>query len=414
MPTQLFSDDQKPQGFTLRKQEPQPDAQVIVQQPVAQITYPVMPSMPGADVVQSQPSNGNAVSVLKGKLAKYQPNEIQQINSMKGALVSRDMNAIAQFGSSAGDVVNRLADTVLDNTKATALDDVGIKVNAIMLKARELDVGQLGKVNNPGFLAKILPWMRVTKEKFMVNYESIKTQIDKYVAEIQSSSQGMQQSVRILEGMGQNCVTYFNQLEYLVAAGQSQLIELYEEIDNKKVQFSLTSSPDQMEYQAFQQLQNYADTLDKKISDLERIQQVVYMQIPQIQLMIKNSVDIQNQFQNIISATIPIWKQQFTLALALDQQKRATELIKSTNDYTNEMLKKNADLLRATSVAVATEGQRGVVDVDTLQHVHAQTIGAIDDVMALYKKGREDRQNISQSIGKMREDFKKSLSGKIA
>jgi uncharacterized protein YaaN involved in tellurite resistance len=397
-----------------------PNAQQPIQQsslqPVAQpIATPQFGQMPSLAIdAPAQDSNAVAIADRRDKLAKFKPDELQQIHNMKNALASRDMNALTSYGSNAGDVVNRLADTVLENTKATALDDVGTKVNAIMLKARELDVGQIGKVNNPGFLGKILPWLRVTKEKIIVNYESIATQIDKYVAEIKSSSQGMQQSVRILEGMGQSCVTYFNQLEYLIAAGHSQMIDLYQEIDQKKVQFSLTSSPDQLEYQAFQQLQNYTDTLDKKISDLERIQQVVYMQIPQIHLMIKNSVDIQNQFQNIISATIPIWKQQFTLSLVLDQQKRGAEIIKETNDFTNDILKKNADLLRATSVDVATQGQRGVVDFDTLKHVHEQTIGAMNDVTALYKKGREDRQKISQDISAMREDFKKSLNGKIA
>ena len=421
---------QQPQYAQPQQQQPQyaqPQQPQYAQQPQqpqydqfnpANAQMPVDSTLFSAPMVSTQPDINAMVTnsnTLQNKISRLNGSERQQMEALKNALIVNDYGGISQFGSQASEVVNKLADGVLSTTRANALDMVGDKVNDILCKAKELDVGQLGKAQNPGFIQRFVPWLKVTKEKFMQSFDTVSGQIEKYVKEINDASKGVDNSIQLLENMGKQSVIYYNQLDLLILAGKGKSVEIYDDVDRKKAYYASIppDSVNPLELQEFQKLQNYADTLDKRISDLERIQQVIYMQVPQIQIMIKNSVDMKNQFQTIINSTIPLWKQQFIQALVVNQQKRGAEVIKTANDFTNELLRQNADNLNTASIAIATEGQRGIIDVETLQHVQAKTINTIETVLDLYKKGRETRSQVSDGIGKMRADFQKTLQGKI-
>jgi uncharacterized protein YaaN involved in tellurite resistance len=139
------------------------------------------------------------------------------------------------------------------------------------------------------------------------------------------------------------------------------------------------------------------------------MQQVAYLQIPQLALMVKNCVDNRNEFQQILDMTIPMWKQQFAMALQQDQQTRASNLIKSSKDFTNDMLRKSADSLKATSLQIAENGARGLIDRSTLEHVQNNLIQTIQGTLAIHNKAKEERTQIAQSIKTLRVDFKNSL-----
>jgi uncharacterized protein YaaN involved in tellurite resistance len=120
-------------------------------------------------------------------------------------------------------------------------------------------------------------------------------------------------------------------------------------------------------------------------------------------------MDSRSEFQQIIDMTIPLWKNQFTQALLQEQQTRASELVKNTKDFTNNMLKKSADELKATSLRIAEQGARGLIDRSSLEHVQKQLIDTVNGTLEIHRKAKEERLAVSQSIQQLRLDFKNSL-----
>ncbi len=61
-------------------------------------------------------------------------------------------------------------------------------------------------------------------------------------------------------------------------------------------------------------------------------------------------------------------------------------------DTTNEILRKNAEMLHQTTVDIATENERGIVDIETLQHTNEELIATLDDILRIQAEGRAKRE----------------------
>lgn len=349
---------------------------------------------------------------LMAKLAELNPSDRNQIEVIKQSLVPGDFKSIEGFAGQVTNVTNAVVEGVLKTANSTSMDQVGGGINNILLTAKKIDASSLvGASDKSSFLGKIVPWFNNSKEKIMAQFSSLGTQIDKYTEEIKKSMATTHQSISVMEDMGKQCVSQYNLLEGIILAGKVRLIEIREDLALEKQRFSSMNPADvdPLEVQNLQKKESFVDTLEKKVSNLEQMQQVIYLQIPQLTIMVKNAVDAKNEFQAIIDTTIPLWKSQFTQALILDQQKRAGEVIKATKDFTNQLLRDNAENLKVSTLQLAEQGSRGLVDQATLEHVQNNLISTIEGTLQIYAKASDSRKKMTESIEKMRLDFKDRL-----
>lgn len=59
---------------------------------------------------------------------------------------------------------------------------------------------------------------------------------------------------------------------------------------------------------------------------------------------------------------------------------------------TNELLKKNAEMLKTGTVETAKESERGVVDIETLKQTNETLISTLDEVLRIQDEGRQKRR----------------------
>jgi uncharacterized protein YaaN involved in tellurite resistance len=97
------------------------------------------------------------------------------------------------------------------------------------------------------------------------------------------------------------------------------------------------------------------------------------------------------KIQTALVNTIPLWKSQMVLALGLANSQEALKAQRAVSDTTNELLRKNAELLHDTTVGVAQESERGIIDIETLTETNNKLISTIDEVMQIQKEGHEKR-----------------------
>jgi uncharacterized protein YaaN involved in tellurite resistance len=86
-------------------------------------------------------------------------------------------------------------------------------------------------------------------------------------------------------------------------------------------------------------------------------------------------------------------------------------------DATNELLKKNAQMLKMATVETAKESERGIVDMETLKATNQSLITTLDEVMKIQEEGRTKRLEAQAELGRMEEELRLKLleiSGKRA
>ena len=154
---------------------------------------------------------------------------------------------------------------------------------------------------------------------------------------------------------------------------------------------------------------NLCDRFEKKIHDLELTRTVSIQMAPQIRLIQNNDTLMAEKIQSSLVNTIPLWKSQMVLALGMAHSQKAMEAQREVTNMTNELLKKNADMLKTGTVETARESERGIVDVETLQHTNLRLIETLDEVLKIQNDGRANRRQAEVELGKIEGQLKQKL-----
>ncbi len=97
------------------------------------------------------------------------------------------------------------------------------------------------------------------------------------------------------------------------------------------------------------------------------------------------------------------------LALGVSHSAEAAKAQREVTDLTNELLKKNADILKTATIETARQSERGVVDIETLQHTNQSLITTLDEVMRIQDEGREKRRSAEAELGRIEGELRSKL-----
>lgn len=130
---------------------------------------------------------------------------------------------------------------------------------------------------------------------------------------------------------------------------------------------------------------------------------------PQIKLIQNNDKLLVDRIQTAVLNTIPVWKGQIVIALGLYKQEKALKLQQEVMDTTNELLRKNSEMLKTNIIETAKASEKGIVELDTLKKVNDDLIATIEETMKIQKEGREKRQAAEQELVRLEGELKNKL-----
>ena len=191
--------------------------------------------------------------------------------------------------------------------------------------------------------------------------------------------------IALLDKMYDANLSYFKELSMYIIAGKQKLEEVRNgELAEAKAKAQASNLPE--DAQAAMDIEAMCDRFEKKLHDLELTRMISIQTAPQIRLVQNNDTMMAEKIQSTLVNTIPLWKSQMVLALGIEHSNQAAKAQREVTDVTNELLKKNADLLKTASVETAKESERGIVDMETLQHTNETLISTFDEVMKIDRK----------------------------
>lgn len=115
------------------------------------------------------------------------------------------------------------------------------------------------------------------------------------------------------------------------------------------------------------------------------------------------------KIQSTLMNTIPLWKNQMVIALGLDHATQAAKAQREVSQATNQLLTNNAEALHTATVETAKESERGIVDIETLQHTNEKLIQTFDEVMQIQQEGREKRAKAEQELRVIEDELKQKI-----
>ena len=193
-----------------------------------------------------------------------------------------------------------------------------------------------------------------------------------------------------------------------IIAGKLRVQELREK-DLAELRAKAEKSGLPEDAQAVNDFTNLIGRFEKKLHDLELTRTISLQMSPQIRMIQNNDTLMTEKIQTSLVNTIPLWKSQMVLALGISHSKQAMEAQRAVSDMTNELLKKNADMLKVATVETAKESERGIVDIETLQHTNQSLISTLDEVMAIQTEGRQKRQEAEVELQRIEGELRQKL-----
>lgn len=329
------------------------------------------------------------------------PEDYHEVLEAHLELAELSQSTVAEYGKNIAVKTSSYTDELLDLVQNKDLDVTGQKLTQVVQTAQQLNTSSiLNPAKSSGFLGGLLNKIKGTKKGFDAHFTTTKEQIDVLVQEIESSQNGLKARVNTLDKMFGGVQDEYKQLGIYVAAGKLK----EQEIQHKIVQLT-GQEQDQSTTQQIYDLNHLANNLEKRISDLQILQQSAMQTLPMIRIIQSNNLMLVDKFYAIKNITLPAWKNQISLAISLQEQKNSVQLANTIDDATNDLLKRNADLLHQNSVDTARANQRSVIDIDTLEHVQNTLIKTVNDVIQIQKDGVQKRDEARTRLRALQENL---------
>lgn len=340
-------------------------------------------------------------------LASISEAEVVNYKSMTSQLNENDVNSILNYGSEIQNSISKQSDTFLNNVRTYNSGEVGTLINDLLTEINYVDVDQLEQGPLKRFMSKIPLLNKLVGDvkKLFQEYDKITGNVEKISNKVKA---GMINSVKdntSLQTMFDGNVSLIKEMEKHIIGGQLRFNELTEEL----TQMEANSS----QYQDYQisDKRTYINRLDKRLADMKIVRFIMLQSLAQIRVVQNNNVSIAEKAQSILTTTMPVWKNQLTLAVALQRQKQNIEVQRRVSETTNTILQKNAEMLKQNSIEVARENENTIVSLETLKITTKSLIDTLTEVKQIHEQGTETRRQLDAGLQNLESELKKSVIG---
>ncbi len=330
------------------------------------------------------------------------PEEQKKVDDFAASIDLTNSNMVLLYGAGAQKKIADFSENALEHIKTKDLGEIGQMLSDVVgeLKTMEVeeDKGFLGIFRKSG--------NRLSNMK--AKYEKAESHINKVVKVLEGHQIQLLKDVATMDQMYELNLNYLKELSMYILAGKKKLKEtMNTELLAAVERANRSGLPE--DTQAASDLANLCNRFEKKLHDLELTRMVSLQMAPQIRLIQNNDTVMSEKIQSTLVNTIPLWKTQMVLAVGLNHSTEAARAQRQVSDTTNELLKKNAQMLKMATIDTAKEAERGIVDMETLKSTNQTLISTLDEVLKIQEDGRERRREAQQELGRIEEELRQKL-----
>ena len=380
---------------------------------------PAAPEAPtltlGGEAAQAAPVEGEPVLSEEERQKQREANAVKLDESMlteaERKMVDEfaqkidvtDANLVLQYGSAAQKNIASFSENALNSVRTKDLGEVGQALSALVVELKGF-----GEEEDEGGIFGFFKKKRNKLEALKASYAKAEVNVDKIVHALEDHQVVLMKDIAMLDQMYELNTKYYKELTMYIIAGKKRL-EYLRTHDLEEMKKKAAQSGAQEDAQSYNDFANLCSRFEKKVHDLELTRMISVQMGPQTRLLQNNDTLMLEKIQSSLVNTIPLWKSQMVLALGLEHSRQATQAQSAVTEMTNQLLQKNADMLKMGTIETAREAERSVVDIKTLQHTNEQLISTLDEVMKIQTEGSQKRREAEAELGRIEGELKQKL-----
>ena len=357
---------------------------------------------PSAPAVPAEPAKPEAAPVQMDD-SLMNDAEKKAVEDFSKKIDIMDSNMILQYGAAAQKNVASFSENALTSVRTKDLGEVGKSLSELVVELKgfgeeEEKKGLFGRFKKAG--SKL--------ETMKAQYAKVESNVDKIARELEQHQVTLMKDVAMFDQMYELNLKYYKELTMYILAGKKKLADVQAN-ELPVLRAKAEQSGSQEDAQRYNDMVQMCDRFEKKLHDLELTRMISVQMGPQTRLLQNNDTLMVEKIQSSLVNTIPLWKSQMVLALGMEHGRQATAAQSAVTEMTNELLKKNADMLKMGTIQTAREAERSVVDIETLQHTNQQLIETLDEVLNIQREGAQKRREAEVELGKIEGELKQKL-----
>lgn len=330
------------------------------------------------------------------------PEEKAMVENFSQQIDLNDSNMIVQYGAGAQKKMADFSESALKSVRTQELGEVGALLTEVVGELKNFDAEDEKGIF--GFFKRGVNKVQALR----VKYDKAEKNVERVVKALKDNQMRLMKDNATLDKMYDMNIVYFKELTMYILAGKKKLAEVQNtELPALVAKAEETSRPE--DAQAARDLEERIVRFERKLSDLELTRVIAMQTAPQIRMVQNNEIAMIEKIQTTLVNTIPLWKNQMVLSLGIANAADAVKAQNAVNKTTNELLRKNADMLQSSTTQIAEETERGIVDIETLQHTNETLIQTFDDVLRIQQEGRQKRAEAEVEIRRLEDELKSKL-----
>ena len=315
-----------------------------------------------------------------------------------------DSQLVLQYGAAAQKSVASFSESALSNVRNKDLGEVGDTLTNLVVELKNFGQEEEDKGGIFGFFKKASNKMETMK----IQYTKAEANVDKIARELEQHQVTLMKDIAMFDQMYELNLKYYKELTMYIIAGKKRLAELQSgQLEELRKKAEYTGAAE--DAQAYNDMVQMCNRFEKKLHDLELTRMVSIQMGPQTRMLQNNDTLMVEKIQTSLVNTIPLWKSQMVLALGMENSRKATAAQSAVTNATNELLKKNAEMLKMGTIATAKEAERSIIDIETLQHTNQQLISTLDEVIQIQREGAQKRRAAEVELGRIEGELKQKL-----
>jgi uncharacterized protein YaaN involved in tellurite resistance len=319
----------------------------------------------------------------------------------------RNHQSIILYGTQAQSKLLNFSHSMLDHVQNKDVGEIGDILSELMSKLAQVNPDEL-QPEKRNLFSKLFGKISSSVNEVLSKYQKTGAQIDRISVKLDHCKKALMTDNMMLEQLYEKNKEYFQALNIYIAAGEVKI----EELQTKTIpelKRKAEASQDQMDFQDVNDMMQFADRLDKRMYDLKLSRQITTQSAPQIRLIQNTNQALVEKIQSSIMTAIPLWKNQIAIALTLIRQRSAVEAQKQVSKTTNDLLLKNAEMLKTNTIETAKENERGIVDIETLKKTQENLVTTLEETLRIQSEGRTKRHQAEQELISMENELKQKL-----
>ena len=325
------------------------------------------------------------------------------VNDFAQKIDITDSTQILQYGAAAQKNIAGFSENALNNVRTKDLGEVGQALSSLVVELKTF-----GQEEEKGGIFGFFQKKKNEAIALKASYDKAEVNVNKIASILEGHQVTLMKDIAMLDQMYDLNTKYYKELTMYILAGKKALMKARNE-DLEELRKKAAASGAQEDAQKYNDYANLCNRFEKKLHDLELTRMISIQMGPQTRMIQNNDTQMLEKIQSSLVNTIPLWKSQMVLALGLEHSRQATAAQSAVTNMTNELLKKNAEMLKMGTIETAKEAERSVVDIETLRNTNQQLISTLDEVMRIQKDGAQKRKEAELELGRIEGELRQKL-----